>query len=225
MKTIIIDDEEPAINILTGFANKIPILDVELTTTNALEDLQLLNSKTVDLIFIDVEMPDISGIDFVNSLNIKPLIVFTTAYEEYALKGYDLDIIDYLLKPIRFERFLKSVNKAHAILNPETKSKPQDYLLVKSEYKTVRIPFNDILYIEGLKDYVKIITSDKTVLTRLNVKGIHLKLPNDQFIRVHRSFIVSRSKIDTFQKRQIWVGKKIIPIGELYFAKFEGYFK
>ncbi len=221
MKTIIIDDEEPALNLLKGFVKKTPFLQLELASTNAIEALQTLNTTSIDLILIDIEMPDISGIDFVKSLKNKPLIIFTTAYEKYALKGYDLDITDYLLKPIRFERFLKAVNKAHDLLSPRLDEKSWDFLTVKSEYKTIKISFKDILYIEGLKDYVKIHTKDKVVLTRLNVKGIESKLPKQHFVRVHRSFIVSLPKIESYQKRQITIGKKIIPIGETYINNFE----
>ncbi len=224
MKTIIIDDELPAINLLSGFANKISFLQVELKTTNALEALQIINSNSVDLLFLDIEMPDISGIDFMNSLTKKPLVVFTTAYEEYALKGYDLEIVDYLLKPIRFERFLKAANRAHHQFQIQDQKESHDFLLVKSEYKTVRIAYHDILFIEGLKDYVKIYTAQGMVLTRSNVKGMESKLPSQQFIRIHRSYIVSLAKIELFQKRKVTIGSHIIPVGDTYLNSFEKYF-
>ncbi len=223
MNALIIDDEEPAIKILQNFAAKVPFLNIDLATTNALEGIQFLSSNKVDLILLDIEMPDISGIEFVKSLNHKPLIIFTTAYEEYALKGYELDITDYLLKPIRFERFLKAVNKANALCTSSSAQPELDHVYVKSEYQTIKILFKDILYIEGLKDYVKIHTTEKTIITRLNVKGIHSKLPSNKFVRVHRSFIVSLSKINAFQKQQIRIGNTEIPIGDAYSSEFQKY--
>lgn len=225
MRAIIIDDEEPAIKILTSFAKKIPFLKIELATTDAFEALDFLNNSSIDLIFLDIEMPDITGINFVKSLNEKPQIIFTTAYEEYALKGYDLDITDYLLKPIRFERFLKAVNKANKLSRSSKVDESQNFISVKSEYKTYKILFEDILYVEGLKDYVKIHTTNKTILTRLNVKGIESKLPADKFIRIHRSFIVSLSKIESYQKAQITIEKKTLPIGKTYLQDFERSFQ
>ncbi len=219
MKTIILDDEKPAIKILSAFVEKIPFLDLLLATTNAFEAMELINKENVDLLLSDIEMPDITGIELLNSLETKPLVIFTTAYEQYALKGYELDIVDYLVKPIRFDRFLKGINKANRIFqNHSDKPTPikEQFLFVKTDYKTIKIPFDHILYIEGLKDYVKIFTEDRMILTRLNLKGIGLKLSNDQFIRIHRSFIINLSKINSFQKSQVSIGQVFLPIGETY---------
>jgi len=218
LHVVIIDDEKPAVDILTRFVKKIPFLKLMLSTTDAFEGLQILNSERVDVLFVDIEMPDISGVELIKSLDNSPLIIFTTAFKEYALEGYELDVIDYLLKPIRFERFLKAVNKAHNLYNlkhQETKDL-QDSILLKVEYKTIRLKFSDIIYIEGCKDYVKVYTSERMLLTRLNLKNIQSKLPNNQFIRIHRSFIVALSKITQFQKNEIYLGEKALPIGEYY---------
>jgi len=217
MRTIIIDDEKPAISILSTFIKKIPFLKLQLATTNAFEAIELLNNKQCDLLFLDIEMPDITGIDFLESIEYKPLVIFTTAYEQYALKGYELDVVDYLVKPIRFERFFKAANKACQRFKSNSPTVPfNNFLLVKSEYKTVRIELEEILYIEGLKDYVKIYTQKEMILTRLNLKGIQAKLPREQFIRIHRSFIASLSKVSAFQKQHITIGNKVLPIGEAY---------
>ncbi len=218
LHVVIIDDEKPAVDILTRFVKKIPFLKLMLSTTDAFEGLELLNSKRIDVLFIDIEMPDISGVELIKSLENSPIIIFTTAFKEYALEGYELDVVDYLLKPIRFERFLKAVNKAHNLHNlkhQETKDL-EDSILLKVEYKTIRLKFSDIMYIEGCKDYVKVYTPERMLLTRLNLKNIQTKLPENQFIRIHRSFIVALSKITQFQKNELYIGEKVLPIGEYY---------
>ncbi len=218
LHSYIIDDEQPAINILTSYVKKTPSLQLVGSTTNALAALETFKKEKIDLLFLDIQMPDITGIEFLQILENPPMVIFTTAYEEYALKGYELDIIDYLVKPIPFARFLKGINKALKWQEKNTETTPpkEAFLYVKADYQTVKIAFSDILYIEGLKDYVKIYTNGKMVMTRLNLKGIAAKLPDDQFIRVHRSFIVAFSQIKTFQKSFIQLGKKKIPIGNAY---------
>lgn len=218
LRVVIIDDEQPAVDILTRFVEKVSFLELVTSTTDAFKGLEVLNAEKVDLLLLDIEMPDINGVELIKSLNRKPLIIFTTAFKEYALDGYALDVIDYLLKPIRFERFLKAVNKAHQLYNLQNPEKQfiQDSILIKVEYKTVRLKFDHILYIEGCKDYVKIFTPEGMMLTRLNLKNIQGQLPDDQFMRVHRSYIVSFSKITQFQKNEIHLANKSIPIGESY---------
>ena len=222
MQTLIIDDEQPAIRLLSVFVKKVPSLKLQLATTNAFEGLELMNKINIDLLFLDIEMPDITGIELLQSLEKKPLVVFTTAYEKYALKGYELDIVDYLVKPIPFDRFLKAVNKVQKLFQnnqPKIISNQPAFLFVKSDYKTIKIPFQKILYIEGLKDYVKIYTQEKMIMTRLNLKGIEEKLPGENFVRIHRSYIAAFSKITSFQKSQISIGDKDLPIGDAYRKK------
>lgn len=217
MRTIIIDDERPAVKILENFVGRLPFLELVLATTNVFEGLEKLNSETVDLLFLDIQMPDITGIELLNSLEKKPLVIFTTAYDEYALQGYELDIVDYLIKPIPFQRFLKGANKAWKLHQNGTPiTPPESFISIKSDYKTKRIFHRDILYIEGLKDYVKIYTTAGMDLTRLNLKGIEQQLPSDQFVRIHRSYIAALSKIETYQKSQVSIGSKTLPIGESY---------
>jgi len=219
MRTLILDDEQPAINLLSTFVKKVPFLELQLATVNPFEALEILNQGKTDLLLLDIEMPDISGIEFLKSLSLQkmPAVIFTTAYEQYALQGYELEITDYLVKPIRFERFLKAVNRAKKMHQPLSSDAPkEEFLFVKADYKTVRIALDDILYIEGLKDYVKIITENEKILTRLNLKGISEKLPTNRFIRIHRSFIVSLAKVSAFQKSKISIGKIELPIGETY---------
>lgn len=217
LKCLVLDDEQPAINILKTFVKKVPFLHLVEATTDAFHALEILRNQSVDLIFIDIQMPDLTGIEFIKSLEKRPMIIFTTAYDEYAMQGFELDVVDYLLKPIPFDRFLKASNKAlkfYEMSNPLPQK--EQHLFVKVNYQNVKIAFENILYIEGLKDYVKIYTTKEMQMTRLNLKGIQDKLPEDQFIRVHRSFIVGLSKISAFQKGQIFIEKKLIPVGETY---------
>ena len=217
---LVLDDEQPAVNILKRFIEKTPFLNLMGDTTDAFAALDILRSQPIDLLFIDIQMPDITGIELLKSLETRPKVIFTTAYDEYAMEGYELDVVDYLLKPIRFERFMKAANKALTLYNFTQPVAPKStHLFVKSDYQTVKIDLADILYIEGLKDYVKIYTTQKMIMTRLNLKGIEAKLPDGQFLRVHRSFIAAISKITAFQKSQISIKDKVIPIGETYREK------
>lgn len=217
LQCYIIDDELPAINILKSYVEKASSLQLVGSNTNALEALELFKTIKIDLLFLDIQMPDLTGIEFMQLLEKRPMVIFTTAYDEYALQGYELDIVDYLVKPIPFNRFLKAVNKAVKLLPRILSEQPKEqYLYVKADYQTIKISFDNILYIEGLKDYVKIYTIDKMVLTRLNLKGIAKKLPVDQFIRVHRSFIAAFSKITAFQKSHIMIDEKQLPVGNVY---------
>jgi DNA-binding LytR/AlgR family response regulator len=218
MRTLIIDDEKPAIELLSLFVEKTPFLQLELATTSVLDALQVINNNSIDLIFLDIEMPDINGIDFLKSISNPPLVIFTTAYDQYAITGYELDIVDYLLKPIRFERFLLGANKAQKILNSKTNNplSSESSIYIKSNYKTIKINHSDILYIEGLKDYVKIYTTSEMLMTRMNIKGIEKLLPENKFIRIHKSYIVSINRIKSFQKHHVFLDKKEIPIGKTY---------
>lgn len=210
----------PAIWILKKFIAKVPFLELELATNNALEGLTFLSENRVDLLFLDIEMPDLSGLELLKRLEYRPIVILTTAYPEYALEGYDLDVTDYLLKPIRFERFLKAANRAQKQYNNlDTAS-----IRIKSEYKTVTISIADILFVEGLKDYVKIHTQEKAILTRLNVKNTLNLLPEKQFIRIHRSYVVSLSKIDGIQKGHLLIGDKKLPIGQTYKETVQAFF-
>lgn len=232
MNCIVIDDEPLALDLLKDYIEKIPFLKLERTFTNPIEGLGYLQENKVDLVFLDVELPYLSGIEFVKCLQSKPMVIFTTAYEKYALAGYDLEITDYLVKPIVFERFLKAVNKAYShnklnhkgaerMLPVPEKSSQSEFIMVKTGYNTININLNDILYIEGLKDYIKIHMPGKTILTLNSLKKLQEMLPESRFVRVHRSFIVSLPKIDSIQRNRIVIGKTFVPVGENYKSSFK----
>ncbi len=232
MNCIIVDDEPLAQNLLVDFINKVPFLSLTAKCKSAFEATEVITSEKVDLIFLDIHMPDISGIDFIKNTDNLPGIIFTTAYSHYAIEGFEYNAVDYLLKPISFERFTKAVNRAYEefkLKSADTNNtKTKDYIFVKSDYKLVKINFNDILYIEGLKDYIKIITKEKTVLTLMRMKNIEEKLPSDNFFRIHRSYIISINNIDSVNKSNVYIGEKNIPVSDFYresFLKFINYGK
>ncbi|MEI7663192.1 MAG: LytTR family DNA-binding domain-containing protein [Bacteroidota bacterium] len=226
IRCIAVDDEMLALDLIEDNIKKVPFLELVKTCRSAMDAIEVIQTQPVDLIFLDIQMPDISGIQMLKSLNNKPVVIFTTAYSSYAQEGYDLDVIDYLLKPYSFERFLKAVNKVHEYLDLQNRALIQpaarelvtspNFLFVKADYKLYKINLADILYIEGLKDYVKIYVSEKPIVTQMSMKTLEEKLPSYDFIRVHRSFIVAFNKIDFIQKHMLTIGKKEIPISEHY---------
>jgi len=229
LNCIAIDDETPALDLISDFCSRIPFLNLSGCFTNPFDAVPVLNSDKIDLLFLDVRMPQISGIDFLRTLYNPPLIIITTAHSEYAYEGYENNAIDFLLKPFTFERFSRAVNKAIQHLNMKIPVENQEYdnpvpagksLMVKVEYSTVRIGLNDILYIEGLKDYVKIFTEGKLVLTKATMKNIIAKLPSNLFYRVHKSYIVAVDKIDMIENSRIVIGNQRIPIGESFRTGF-----
>ena len=223
---IVIDDEALAIDLLEDYISRVPFLALVGKFTRATDSMELIRNGNVDLIFLDIHMPDITGIQFLKALGAEPMIIFSTAYPNYALEGFNLKILDYLLKPFHFDRFVQAVSKAQELHS--LKSKPivpgndNDYIFVNSEHTLVRINFIDIIYIEGLKDYIKIYTTikPKPIITRLSLKFLEEKLPSLNFIRIHKSFIVSIKKIDWVHNNSIRIGEKIIPIGEIQKEKF-----
>jgi len=230
LKTIAIDDEPLALRLVSDYISKTPFLELVGAFDNPLDAIDFLSSQSADLIFVDIQMPDLTGIEFARSLENAPKIIFTTAYEKYALEGFKLNAIDYLLKPFSYEEFLKAAQKARKQSELESSVLPSieansQFLFLKSEYKIRRINFNDILYIEGLKDYIKVYTTgeDKPVLSLNSIKSLEQKLPEDQFMRVHRSFIVNLNKIDTIERSRIIFGKTYIPVSDQYKDKFQEY--
>lgn len=221
MKCIIVDDEPLATDLMVDFVEKTPFLTLLGTCKNAFEANEIIHKQEVDLLFLDIQMPNLTGIQLMHSLEKKPMVIFTTAYSEYAVESYDLNAVDYLLKPFTFERFLKAVNKAYALFNkedavPSIEGEGEKFIFVNTDYKKLKINLDDILYIEGLSDYIKIYIDDKPILTLQSLKGMEEKLPSDRFIRVHRSYIVSLSKIESIQRNRIVIGKKRIPVGDNY---------
>jgi two-component system, LytTR family, response regulator len=229
LNCIAIDDEPLALDLIEEFINKVTFLNLIHKCNRAVEAIEIIQKNKVDLIFLDIQMPDINGIQLLKSIKDKPMVIFTTAFEQYAIESYELDVIDYLLKPIPFDRFLKAANRALEYYNLRNKLQTHnsnslyyemthDFFFVKSEYQNIKINFSDILYIEGLKDYIKIFLSskEKPVLTLMSLKSIEEKLPQSNFVRVHRSYIISINKIDALTKSIIHIGDKEIPVGELY---------
>ena len=235
MKCIIIDDEPLAIDILVDYSLKIEILEVVGTFTNPIDAISVINEGGVDLIFCDIEMPQISGIDFINSLEKRPLFIFTTAYSQYAVEGFNLNAVDYLVKPIPYHRFIKAVLRAQELVTQKQKpleanvfssvgevNESQKFIFVKAEYESVKITIDDIEYIQGLKDYLKIhiTNTNKTILTLMNFKEMQGKLPSNQFVRVHKSFVVNVGSIKTIQRNKIVINDVRIPVGESYKSEF-----
>lgn len=230
MQCIAVDDEPLALQIVEDYISKIPFLELIGSFSDALEAIEYLGKHNVDLIFLDIQMPNLTGIEFINTIKQPPLFIFTTAYNQYALKGFELSAIDYLLKPFGFERFLQASNKAHEIFQLRNKGKsspslekgPQlDYILVKADYQTIRINFDDIYYIESMADYIRIYTANKKITALATLKGVMDILPDKLFMRIHRSYIISLNMIDSFNKRNVQLGEYTLPIGETYRNDFE----
>ncbi len=235
MKCIIIDDEPLAIDIIEEYCSKLDFIEVVGTFTNPLDAITVIKGSNVDLIFCDIQMPQISGIDFITSLDNRPLFIFTTAYSQYAVEGFDLNAVDYLVKPIPYHRFIKAVSRAKEFLSK--KEKPMEgnvfssvgeitdakkFIFVKAEYESIKINLDDIEYIQGLKDYLKIhiLNTNKTILTLMNFKEILDKLPSNQFLRVHKSYVVNVNSIKTVQRNRIVINDIRIPIGDSHKADF-----
>jgi len=230
LRAITIDDEPLALKLVSDYVNKTPFLELVEAFENPLDAIEFLSHDQVDLILVDIQMPELTGIEFIHTINTTSKIIFTTAYEKYAIEGYKLNAIDYLLKPFSYEEFLVAAQKARKQTELEFNAYPSveassQFLFLKSEYKIRRINFNDILYIEGLKDYIKVFTTgeDKPVLSIKTMKSLEQKLPVTKFMRVHRSFIVNLDKIDTIERNRIVFGKTYIPISEQYKSKFQDY--
>ncbi len=221
---IAIDDEILALNKIKRFISKVDFIELKNSFDNAKDAIEYLKLNTIDLVFLDIEMPEITGFQFLNLLNNKPYIILTTAFDQYALKSYDFEVNDYLLKPIQFDRFLKSieriytlVKKNNQLLSIEQEVKVEnDHFYVKSSGKVIKIFFDDILYIEGMKDYLSIHTTEKRILTLMSFDKLMLKLPAQNFIRVHKSFLVSIQKINEYNSYEVEIGNTNIPISRTF---------
>jgi DNA-binding LytR/AlgR family response regulator len=225
IRCICIDDEPLALEMMEDFIRKVPFLNLVASCNNAIEAYEVLNSNQIDLLFVDVEMPEVNGVQFVQSLKNRPFIIFSTAYKKYAIEGFELDVIDFLVKPFSFDRFYKSVLKVKETYNlihnstPTTlKQLPPDYLFVNADYCLVKVIIPEIAYIEGLKDYIKIYLSgqQKPIVTRMSMKTIEERLNLLGFLRVHKSFIVNMGKITSIKKTRLFVSENEIFIGDNY---------
>ncbi|GAB4492062.1 MAG: LytTR family DNA-binding domain-containing protein [Saprospiraceae bacterium] len=230
MTCLALDDEPLALQLLKSYVRRLPALDAQGFFNNPDEARSRLAQGDIELLFLDIQMPDITGLQFLKNLPDPPMVIFTTAFAEYAVEGFNLDAVDYLLKPFDFQRFEKAATKAleyRDFLLAASNAKlsrgfgaqqTPNSLFVKVEYSVVQIPFDDIRYIEGFDDYIKIHTSGKTILTLLSLKNVLEMLPPARFLRVHRSFIVATDKIERVRARKILVGEREIPVGETYLA-------
>ena len=220
-----VDDEPPALEILKKFITSVHTLELAATCTDAIEALNFVQAKPVDLIFLDIKMPELLGTDFIRALKNPPKVIFTTAFRKYAIEGFELDAVDYLLKPISFDRFLKAVSKVMQI--PLSDTRPEDeiqnnksvapgYISFRSDRKMIKVALNDILYIESIKDYIKVITVTNTVITKQSISSVEEMLPAEMFIRIHRSYIVALNKIESYNNELVWIAKQELPISRMY---------
>lgn len=220
LKCIIIDDEPLSIEILEGYLKRISNVEVVATFGDAISAIEKFDEISFDFLFLDIEMPRLSGMDFLKSLPHPPLAIIVSANKNYAIEGYELNVVDYLLKPITFERVVKSVNKIVEVKSKNTQSaqlpESSGYIFLKENKKMVRLKMDDILYIESVKDYVKVVANDRTVITKQNLNHFEQLLDGSKFIRIHRSFIVAAAHLDAFSPSAVEIGKIEIPIGRLY---------
>lgn len=229
IKCMIVDDEPLALDLLEGYVQKTPFLQLVGRCGSAIEALERMSEQSVDLLFLDIQMPDLSGVELSKSLVNGPKVVFTTAFEEYAIEGFKVDALDYLLKPFNYPEFLKAASKAQRWFElqqtAESSSNEGAFIFVKSDYKIKKVALQEILYIEGLKDYVKIYTTTqpKPIMSLMSMKSIEEKLPSEQFMRVHRSYIVNLNQIHTIERSRIVFGTVYIPVSEKYKDAFQAF--
>lgn len=226
LRCLAIDDEPLALELLVDNISKVPYLELVASCSNPLEAMNVLQEKSVDLIFLDIQMPGLTGLQFIQSLTQKPMFILITAYEKYALEGFNLDVVDYLVKPVPLDRFIKACGKAWELnqlknsqKDPASTLPSPGYMFVNVDYSMLKIVLADILWIEGLKDYIKIYLKsapNKPVIPRMSMKAMEEELPASQFIRVHKSFIVSREHITAVRKNSLFIGTMEIPVGDNY---------
>ena len=233
LNCIAIDDEPLSLKQITNYIDRVESLDLKQSFTNAFEALNYLQTNEVDLIFLDIEMNEMTGVDLIESLNIKPHFIFTTAYDYYALKAFELQAVDYLQKPLSFKRFLKAVDKAFRLqprtlpdegsANKKKGKKSKDFIFIKTKYRMQKLSFDDILYIKGMNNYLVIKTREETLYTIQSFNHISQVLPPENFIRIHKSYVVAIDKIDIIGKNQLFINEEHIPIGESYKEYFFSY--
>lgn len=234
LNCLIVDDEPLARNLIAEYVKKVPYLNLVKICASPVEALDALRNNPMDLIFLDIQMPEITGISLLKSLHRKPLVILTTAYSEYALESYEHDVVDYLLKPITLERFLKAVDKAAQRLanpvsnNPEKQPSAQtdhtnQFVFVKDGTKLIKVKWDDILYVEGLKDYVTIHTRQQKIVSLQRLKALEESLPPDQFIRIHNSFIIALQAIDSVHKDKVQIGTTFLPVSDSYRKNFKDF--
>lgn len=224
LRCIAVDDEPLALELLEDNISNLPYLQLVAKCSNAREAIKVMQEQPIDLIFLDIQMPGLTGLQFIQSLNIRPMIILVTAYEKFALEGFNLDVVDYLVKPVALDRFVKACNKALELFQlknsgKENNNEPSpDYFFVNVDYSLLKVSYPDIKYIEGLKDYLKIHlkSSSKPIITRMTMKAIEDQLPTSQFIRIHKSYIVSISFITAIRKNSVFIEQLELPVSETY---------
>ena len=228
IKCVIVDDEPLALSVLERYINQTPFLQLVEKFTNPVKAFKYLNDNEIDLLFVDIQMPDLSGFELVNNLKRKPVFIFTTAYSEFALEGFKADALDYLLKPIDIPEFTKAVNKAKEWLEIRNEKNSlvettKDFLFIKSEYKIIRINFSEITYIQGISEYVKIhLSSRKPIMSLISLKSLEAQLPASMFMRVHKSYIVNLQKVNMIERNEIvYDDGTIIPVSQQYKVQFQ----
>jgi len=230
---IAVDDEPLALEIIKDYCAKVPFLNLMQAFDTAIDTMEYLRNNKVDLILLDIQMEDLTGIQLLNALKVKPYVIMTTAYDNYALQGFDLDVTDYMLKPFSFQRFLKGINKVYDQMQTETNNTAgkqavahpveiaeRDYFFVKTETKIEKVTTSEVLYVEGMGDYWRIVTKSKRIMTLMNARGMEEVLPEHQFCRVHRSYFVALGKIESIERRHIKIADQRIPIGDTYQKNF-----
>lgn len=227
LTAIAIDDEPVALDVIKNLSAKIPFIDLKATFTNAFDAIDFLRKEKTDLLFLDIKMPDISGIDFIKSIPNPPMVIFTTAYSEHAVQSFELDAIDYLLKPFSLSRFLKACNKAleqYQLRNNRTDTSSSS-VFIKSGYEQIRVELNDILYAEGNGNYIDFVLADRKITSRLTMNEAETLLPASLFVRIHRSYIVAKKHITKIEKSTVWVNKTALPVGANYLNEVMGIVK
>ncbi len=224
MNCIAVDDEPLALKLLADNIGKVAYLNLVATCSNAFEAMNALQENKIDLIFIDIQMPGLTGLQYISTLENKPLVIFITAYKQYALESYDLAVVDYLVKPVSLERFIRACNRAKELYDLKTiknispEPLPQEYFFVNSDYSQIKVMFNDITWMEGLRDYVKIYlkNSNKPLVIRSSLKSIEEQLPSNKFIRIHKSYLISVESIIAIRKNSVFIKDKELPVGDTY---------
>jgi len=222
LTAIAIDDEPLALEVVRSHADKVPFVDLKASFADAFKAMAYLQQEPIDLLFLDIKMPDISGMELMRCLNKKPMVIFTTAYSEHAVESFELDAVDYLLKPFSLARFTKACNKANELfLLRENANDKKNYIFLKTGYEQVRVNFDEICYLEATGNYVNFVLTDKTVLSRMTITEAESLLPADKFIRIHRSFIAAKSKTDKIERHQISVAGSVLPVGSSYLQNID----
>ncbi len=219
MTAIAIDDEPLALEVVKSLSSKVPFLELKAVFTDAFKATEYLQKEKPDLLFLDIKMPDISGMELLKSLLQPPLVIFTTAYAEHAVQSFELDAVDYLLKPFSLSRFLKACNKAHELYllrNNKDAGPIPAFIFIKSGYEQIRVDLGEVLYLESAGNYMNFVLETRKILSRLSMQEALEMLPKDKFIRIHRSYIIARDKVEKTDRQQVWIGNTLIPIGSAY---------